>query len=64
MKNLRKEGIAISRYKVSKLMKKMGLIVTRRVAYKVTTNRRHGDDVADNLLNQNTAVPLRSNKLA
>jgi len=53
MKNLRKEGIAISRYKVSKLMKKLGLIVTQRVAYKVTTKRRHGDDVADNLLNQN-----------
>jgi putative transposase len=53
MKNLRKEGIAISRYKVSKLMKKLGLSVTQRVAYKVTTKRRHGDDVADNLLNQN-----------
>ncbi len=34
-------------------MKKLGLIVTQRVAYKVTTKRRHGDDVADNLLNQN-----------
>jgi putative transposase len=53
MKNLRKEGVAISRYKVSKLTKKLGLIVTQRVAYKVTTKRRHGDDVADNLLNQN-----------
>jgi putative transposase len=53
MKNLRKEGIAISRYKVSKLMKKLGLIVTQRVAYKVTTKRRHGDYVANNLLNQN-----------
>ncbi len=53
MKNLRKEGIAISRYKVSKLMKKLGLSVTQRVAYKVTTKRRHGDYVANNLLNQN-----------
>ena len=53
MKNLRKEGIEISRYKVSKLMKKLGLIVTQRITYKVTTKRRHGDDVADNLLNQN-----------
>jgi putative transposase len=53
MKNLRKGGIAISRYKVSKLMKKLGLIVTQRVAYKITTKRRLGDDVADNLLNQN-----------
>jgi putative transposase len=34
-------------------MKKMDLIVTQRVAYKVTTKRGHGDDVADNLLNQN-----------
>ena len=53
MKNLRKEGIAISRYKVRKLMKKLSLIVTQRIAYKVTTKRRYGDDVADNLLNQN-----------
>jgi putative transposase len=34
-------------------MKKMDLSVTQRVAYKVTTKRRHGDNVADNLLNQN-----------
>jgi putative transposase len=48
MKNLRQEGIAISRYKVNKLTKKLGLIVTLRLAYKVTTKRRQGDDVADN----------------
>jgi putative transposase len=53
MKNLRKEGITISRYKVRKLIKKLGLIVTQRIAYKVTTKRRQGDDVADKLLNQN-----------
>jgi putative transposase len=27
--------------------------VAQRVAYKVTTNRKHSDAVADNLLNQN-----------
>jgi putative transposase len=53
VKNLSKEGITISRYKVRKLMKKLGLIVIQRVAYKVTTKRRNEDDVADNLLNQN-----------
>jgi putative transposase len=53
MKNLRKGGIAISRYKVRKLIKKQSLIVTQRIAHKVTTKRRYGDDVADNLLNQN-----------
>jgi putative transposase len=53
MKSLLKEGIAISRYKVSKRMKKLGLSFTQRVAYKVTMKRRHDNDVSDNLLNQN-----------
>ena len=53
MKKLRKEGIEIGRYRVRKLMQKLRLKVTQRVAYKVTTQRKHSDAVADNLLNQN-----------
>lgn len=53
MKKLRGEGYEIGRYRVRKLMKQMKLIVRQRVAYKVTTKRKHGDAVADNLLNQN-----------
>ena len=53
MKKLREEGFEIGRYKARNLMKKLNLKVTQRVAYKVTTQRNHGDDVADNLLNQN-----------
>jgi len=53
MKKLREEGFQIGRYKVRNLMKKLGLKVTQRVAYKVTTKRKHSDEVADNLLNQN-----------
>ncbi|CAG9297082.1 IS3 family transposase ISSde6 [Celerinatantimonas diazotrophica] len=34
-------------------MTKLGLIVTQRIAYKVTTKRKHSDAVADNMLNQN-----------
>ena len=34
-------------------MNKLGLYVAQRVAYKVTTKRKHSDAVADNLLNQN-----------
>ena len=34
-------------------MAKLGLKVTQRIAYKITTKRKHGDSVADNLLNQN-----------
>jgi putative transposase len=52
-KNLRKEGITISRERTRKLMKRLKLFVKQRVAYKVTTKRKHGDEVADNLLNQN-----------
>jgi len=53
MKKLREEGINIGRQKVRKLMNKLGLVVTQRVAYKVTTKRKHSDAVADNWLNQN-----------
>jgi len=52
-KQLCREGITISRERTRKLMKKLNLIVKQRVAYKVTTKRKHGDQVADNLLNQN-----------
>lgn len=53
MKKLREEGIHIGRYRVRKLMRKLGLRVTQRMAYKVTTKRKASDAVADNLLNLN-----------
>ena len=53
MKALRAEGFKIGRYRVRRLMSRLGLSVTQRVAYKVTTKRKHSDSVADNLLNQN-----------
>ena len=34
-------------------MEKLGLQVTQRITYKVTTKRKHSDAVADNLLNLN-----------
>lgn len=52
-KKLREEGIEIGRYRTRRLMKELGLVTEQRVAYKVTTKRKDGDDVADNLLNQN-----------
>ena len=52
MKKLREEGFQIGRYRVRSLMNKLGLVVTQRITYKVTTVRKHSDAVADNLLNQ------------
>ena len=52
-KRLCNEGFTISDYGTQKLMRKLGLVVTQRVAYKVTTKRKHSDAVADNLLNMN-----------
>lgn len=52
-KNLRREGFKIGRDKTRRLMKTLNLIVKQRIAYKVTTKRKNGDQVADNLLNQN-----------
>ncbi len=48
-----KEGLNVSEYGVQKLMNKLGLVVTQRIAYKVTTKRKHSDAVVENLLNQN-----------
>ena len=53
MKKLREEGFQVGRYRVRKLMNRLGLQVTQRVAYKATTRRKHHHAVADNLLNQN-----------
>ncbi len=47
-KRLCKEGFSVSAYGVQKLMAQLGLVVTQRVAYKVTTKRKHSDAVADN----------------
>lgn len=62
MKKLREEGFTIGRHRVRKLMKKLGLVVTQRLAYKVTTKRKASDAVADNLLNQNFK-PLGANQV-
>jgi len=52
-KKLCEEGFRIGRYRTRTLMRKLKLKVKQRIAYKVTTKRRHSDQVADNLLNQN-----------
>lgn len=51
-KRLKEEGFSVTRYRVGLVMEKLGLQVTQRVAYKITTKRKHSDRVADNLLNQ------------
>ena len=43
-------------------MTELNLVVTQRIAYKVTTKRKHSDAVADNLLNQNFN-PMAPNKV-
>ncbi len=53
VKRLRKEGYKVGRYFVRKIMHRLRLKVAQRVAYKVTTKRKHTDAVADNLLNMN-----------
>jgi len=52
-KALREEGFKISRERTRRLMKQLELVVQQRVAYKVTTKRKHHHAVAENLLNQN-----------
>ena len=52
-KKLREEGFTIGRYRTRTLMRKLNLKVRQRTQYRVTTQRKHSDAVADNLLNQN-----------
>ena len=52
-KKLCTEGIVIGRYRMRMVVWKLKLKVKQRIAYKVTTKRKHSDQVADNLLNQN-----------
>ena len=59
-KKLCKEGLIIGRYKTRNIMKSLGLVVKQRVAYKVTTKRKHNDSVADNLLDQQFN-PIKAN---
>ncbi|UQB43270.1 IS3 family transposase [Thiomicrospira microaerophila] len=49
-KALQKNGFPISREKTRRLMKTLGLVVTQRRAYKVTTKRNLTHRVADNLI--------------
>lgn len=51
-KKLRKEGFDVGRYRTRTIMRKLGLIVRQRRAYKVTTTRKHSDSVAGNILKQ------------
>jgi putative transposase len=52
-KKLKAEGFAVGREKARTIMNKLKLHVRQRVAYKITTKRKHSDAVAVNLLNQN-----------
>lgn len=62
MKQLRKEGFNIGRQRVRVLMKRFGLKVVQRRAYKVTTQRKHHHSVADDLVNQDFN-PARPNQV-
>jgi len=53
MKKLRKEGFEVGRNKVTRLMDKLDLKVKQRIAYKVTTMRKHSHSVADNIVTNN-----------
>ncbi len=52
IKKLRKEGFKVGRDKVTRLMDKLDLKVKQRIAYKVTTMRKHSHSVADNIVEQ------------
>jgi len=52
MKQLRKEGINIGRYRVCSLMKQLGLEVKRKKRFVLTTDSQHDQPIAENILNR------------
>jgi putative transposase len=56
-KKLCREGFKITCHRVINLMERLCLVVKQRIAYKVTTKRKHSDAVANNLLNLNFNPP-------
>lgn len=52
MKRLQKEGHAIGRFKTRRMMRALGLVIKRRHRYIHTTDSKHQDPVADNVLNR------------
>jgi len=51
-KKLREEGFEVGRYRVRRLMKKLGLVVKPKRRYKATTDSKHQLPVAENVLNR------------
>jgi transposase InsO family protein len=62
MKQLRKEGFQIGRYRVCKLMKRLGLVVKRKKRFVLTTDSKHTYPVAENQLNRHFS-PAISNQV-
>ena len=56
MKQLRKEGFEIGRYRVRKRMKKLGLVVKRKKRFVLTTESAHALPVAENRLKRDVAL--------
>lgn len=62
MKQLRKEGFEIGRYRVRKLMKKLDLVVKRKKRFVLTTDSKHALPVAENVLNRDF-TPTEKNRV-
>ena len=62
VRQLRKEGHNIGRYRVRPLMKQLGLTVKIKRRYRITTQSKHDWPVAGNVLNRefNQASPNRA----
>lgn len=60
MKQLRKEGFEIGRYRTRTLMGKLGLEVKRKKRFVLTTDSKHDQPVADNVLNRDFSPPEKN----
>jgi len=52
MKQLCKEGFQVGRYRVCRLMKKLGLVVKRKRRFVLTTDSKHSYPIAPNILDR------------
>jgi hypothetical protein len=56
VEKLKKEGYPVGRYRVRRLMRKLGLVARTPKRYRVTTDSRHAYAVAPNIVNRQFTV--------
>ena len=58
LRALRKEGRRVGKKRVERLMRREGIVCKRRKKFRITTDSKHADPIAPNVLNRDFTVAL------